>query len=1129
MLMLAFVAAATLAGPVEDAAEQVARAHADGHAAAVEQLAARRDLDSWLVADELCARGNFDAAEAFAAVVPANVAGKLPACIAAQRAKPTDAELRETLRAANEALGANDAARVLALADGAGGADVTGVRLLHARGLAHRAANRWAEASVAFREAAGAARGLGWPAREALALNEAGRAAYNAGHPREALAAWEGELALVESFGDRPRVAAALANIGNVQGRLGDPERSIATIERALAILEEVGNRVGLANTLAALGATHAALGDRARAVACMERSLGLLEEIGDRAGVARTLSNMGILHRRFGDCPRALDCLERSRRLSEEAGDRDGVARATAILGDVHLDLGDYPRALDCLERAVAVQQELGNRAGAAVTLGSIGNAYEALGDYPRALDFQGRSMALRAELGDRQGVGVALGNLGIVHGKLGDYPRALQCMEEGLAIQREFGDRARIAMTLGNVGLIHVCLGDFARALDCQEQALRIKEELGNRAGVALSLGSIGLVHQNLADYPRALEYLERSRALSEELGDRHGVARMLANIGTVHFHLADDARALDCLERARGLMEQLGDRSGVATTLTNIAAVQRSLGDRPRALASAERARKISEELGERASVAVILGTIGSIHEDLGDYPQALDFCERALALARETGDRETETHSLWGLARVHLEAGRPAEAARCAREAVTVLPALVRGLGEEQGAKARERWAGVFEVGVSAAQELGDAREAAFFLESGRAGSLLESLGGRDALLSRAVPEELRTAEREAQGREAAALRAHDHALRRGERAEVLATRQALDEARTHVEEAVARIQREAKAASSLLYGRVDSLDEIRGRVREGEALLLYGPGMALVVTPEGSRIVALGDAEDACRARDWTKVREVAVEPLALGKDVKRILVSPVGALSYAPFCLLAPGREVAYVPSGTTYGLLLEEAARRGEGVLALGDPDYGTKPDFRTLTLMRGGRDLEPLPATRAEAKAVGSTVLLGADATEPRLFEAVAERGRWRAIHLACHGLVDPGRPLLSSLALSGGGLLTTMEVFRNAFPADLVVLSACETAQGAVYRAEGVVGFVRAFMFAGAPRVLVSLWKVDDEATKALMVRFYEAWRTRPAAAALREAQEFVASQERWKDPAHWAAWQLWGVAE
>ena len=133
---------------------------------------------------------------------------------------------------------------------------------------------------------------------------------------------------------------------------------------------------------------------------------------------------------------------------------------------------------------------------------------------------------------------------------------------------------------------------------------------------------------------------------------------------------------------------------------------------------------------------------------------------------------------------------------------------------------------------------------------------------------------------------------------------------------------------------------------------------------------------------------------------------------------------------------------------------------------------------------------------------------------------------------------RPALSSLALApdaeDDGFLTALEVLRMDLPCDLVVLSACETGRGKVVRGEGILGLTRAFMFAGAPRVICSLWKVDDEATRALMTRFYARWNPKDgsnrlgAAAALEAAQEFVRSQERWKHPHYWAAWVLWGLA-
>jgi hypothetical protein len=105
-----------------------------------------------------------------------------------------------------------------------------------------------------------------------------------------------------------------------------------------------------------------------------------------------------------------------------------------------------------------------------------------------------------------------------------------------------------------------------------------------------------------------------------------------------------------------------------------------------------------------------------------------------------------------------------------------------------------------------------------------------------------------------------------------------------------------------------------------------------------------------------------------------------------------------------------------------------------------------------------------------------------------------------------------------------------FRMRIPADLVVLSACETGRGKAYRAEGIVGLTRAFMFAGSPRVIVSLWRVDDAATRALMEAFYRRWKEgAPAALALRGAQEEVRKRERWSHPRYWAAWTLWGLPD
>jgi len=895
-------------------------------------------------------------------------------------------------------------------------------------------------------------------------------------------------------------------------------------------------------------------------------------ERLGWLGRAARALHESGVSAYYRSDWRGALSAWERRLALEEARQNRAGMAATLGNIGLIYDSLGDYPKALEYQERSLKLEEELGHRAGVATTLGNIGIVYDNLGDYPKALEYYERSLKREEELGNRAGVARTLGNIGIVHRNLGDYPKALEHQERSLKLNEELGNRAGVARTLSNIGNIHQNLGDYPKALEYQERALKLNEELGNRAGVADTLGNIGLIYDLLGDYPKALEYQERSLKLKQELGARAGVATTLGNIGNIHYRLGDYPKALEYYERSLKLCGKLGNRAGVATTLGNIGLIYDSLGDYPKALEYQERALKLNEELGNRAGVARTLANLGSIYRSLGDYPKALSFRERALKLAEDLGRLNIVVANLLGLVQVHLARGEADQAIATAKRAVERMSLLAGGLAEEQGASLRGRFASVFDLGTRAAARLEDAAETAFFLESGRAGTLLESLGGRDKLRATSLPEALLREEAEAQAAEAVARKLYLRALDLGERKELQRRRQEFDQAREARKAVIEKIQRQEKAAANVLYPKADSLGDIQATLRPEEALVLYalldeGP-LALVVTTKEARIVPLAGTEEiaaACgsirggvlsrAARGSaeieqpdadlpgaiTKLRKLVLEPLGLGRKVKRLLVSPHGALSYVPFALLAGDREVVQVPSGTTYRLLTGERGLRGEGVLGLGDPDYETKIDATAKAVYRaGGRGVLPsLPGTRAEVKALADVKLLGKDATEAGLQRALAKRARWHAVHLACHGLVDPERPTLSSLALTADadhdGFLTALEVFRMKIPADLVVLSACETGKGKVVKGEGIVGMTRAFMFAGAPRVIVSLWKVDDEATRALMVKFYELWSPKngskglPTATALKKAQEFVASHEKWKHPYYWAAWQLWGLGD
>jgi CHAT domain-containing protein len=151
--------------------------------------------------------------------------------------------------------------------------------------------------------------------------------------------------------------------------------------------------------------------------------------------------------------------------------------------------------------------------------------------------------------------------------------------------------------------------------------------------------------------------------------------------------------------------------------------------------------------------------------------------------------------------------------------------------------------------------------------------------------------------------------------------------------------------------------------------------------------------------------------------------------------------------------------------------------------------------------------------------------------------ELSQYRIVHFATHGMIDTVRPELSGVVLSlvnergeeQDGFMRAYEIYNLRLPADLVVLSACRTGLGKEVRGEGLIGLTRGFMYAGAARVVVSLWDVNDEPTAILMEQFYRGMlgpRRLSPAAALRAAQAWMRRQKRWSSPYYWAAFTLQG---
>jgi CHAT domain-containing protein len=312
----------------------------------------------------------------------------------------------------------------------------------------------------------------------------------------------------------------------------------------------------------------------------------------------------------------------------------------------------------------------------------------------------------------------------------------------------------------------------------------------------------------------------------------------------------------------------------------------------------------------------------------------------------------------------------------------------------------------------------------------------------------------------------------------------------------------------------------------------------------GDAVPLMVEHE---IVYLPSASVLAVLRDETRNRRAASRAVAVIADPVFEADDPRVAVKPEAVTARRGGKTIA--DSGTRRPgdtgeppLRVATAPRRPVTVSPPSAEGFDLQRALRDVRTLRQGRLGFPrLLSSRDEAQAIMAVVPEGAGmkATDFKANRATAtspELGQYRIVHFATHGLFDSEHPERSGLVLSlvdeqgqrQDGFLGIHDIYNLNLPVDLVVLSACNTALGKEVRGEGLMGIVRGFMYAGAARVVASLWKVEDEATAELMKRFYQRMLQdgmRPAAA-LRAAQVDIWRQKRWSSPFYWAAFTLQG---
>jgi CHAT domain-containing protein/tetratricopeptide (TPR) repeat protein len=943
--------------------------------------------------------------------------------------------------------------------------------------------------------------------------SEAAKAAWDAFHPspgRSGEEALEQAAGLWERLGERRRMAEALFGLGELRSsRSDDFEKAAEDYLRSAALwLEQTDPEAKNWRSVALndAGTRLKALGRPDEARKCFEEAVAISGGLADARNQAASLSNLGLLAFDQNDTRRAVTLLLEAAQKAHEAGDRVTQARALNNLGSAYAQMGEAQRALQRHQEALDLARATSNAEIEATVQNNVGDTYLVLGDWESALKHLRQALRIVRRLDKRAEEAKTLINLGDTLQRLKRFGEAGKFFDQALALAQALKDKETESLSLSHQAYLFVKMHQPARGLEPAEKALRLARGFPDRElGVLYTLGT---VYRDMGETKAARETLERALALARDRGDRSFEADLDLILAKIERDHGDSNTALDRARSAVDTIESIRTRVFDQRLRTSLLATKQdfyevyidTLMAAPGATPDPARVAT-ALEVSERARARSLLDILSESGADVraGADPALV---EREHRLRNEVNARDGFRLKL--LAREKPEPRELEEAERKLEETLDAYGQVQTELRASSPGYAA----------LTQPQPLSAAGIQSRILD-GKALLLEYSLGEKRSFLWAVTPDAVRSFELPGRARiERMARRYYELVTARNERP----AGESLTGWKQRIDGADAEAERAGRGLSRLLLGPAERLLGDRPLLIVADGALQYIPFAALPIPSSGAPlathhdVVSLPSASALAVLRREVHGRSQAPKALAIFADP--VFQATDERLTHRSGKL----ERLHLAANNITRGWSPAEPRRRG-----------GERPSFLRL------------PSSLKEARAIAALVppdqiflALGFEASRARAVSS--ELARYRNVHFATHGVLDSRRPELSKLVLSlyddkgraQDGFLRLNDIYNLRLDADLVVLSACRTALGQEIRGEGLVGLTRGFMYAGAARVLASLWSVEDRATAELMESFYRGMLRQglSPAAALRQAQLEMARQPGRKSPYYWAGFSLQG---
>jgi CHAT domain-containing protein/Tfp pilus assembly protein PilF len=843
---------------------------------------------------------------------------------------------------------------------------------------------------------------------------------------------------------------------------------------------------------------------------------------------------------------------------------------------------------ALDLENRSLVLWTELQDAEAQAATLIRAGDILNGLGDFPGAIGRYNDALALVPK-GDFRAAAEALANSGVAKLRMGDISGASSAFDASLEILAKLRDPYLTAAVQNNRGNLFSQTGEFPLALDAYLSALPATHHAGNRPEGVL-FGNIGLAYASIGDYVRAESWLQRSLPLLSDSQDRVTRAVALMNLGRIRALGGDLNKASPPLQQALTLVAGAAAPRARADILNNLGQVSYRKGEARAAIPWLAEAATTYRSIHDVRGLAGALHYSGAALAGLGEPETALASLREALELRQGARLDDDAIATLMEIARAERKLADGSAALGNLQRAITLVEKIRLNAASPDlrstwfALRGRALYGELVDLLFDFQRPPEQTLEIA---ERARARSWIDEFGGKRYRALKAANPEL--ANRETKLTRAINFKSQQ-LWRLPSGAEGAKKHGSLSR---EIEELELQYDALASEVAAKLPVKPESVSEpmtvagIQGLLDQNMILLEYFLGekrsYLWAITPQEVKCFSLPSrtelerisrpvADLAGLRRDRIAKPELEARYQARASQLSHILLGPAaglirgkdivlsldGTLNYVPFAALpSPDKEgvplgiaheVTEVPSASALGALRgrrQEAPKKPIRICLFADPVFTGDPRAPAPTGSQGRRGpdlLARLPFSLRESSyiqeaAKGADIVsrAGFAASKAALFQDLVHQPA--ILHFATHALVDTDRPDFSGIFLSQvdrtgaprDGFLSLYEIYDLNLPAELVVLSGCSTGLGRAIAGDGFVGLARAFFYAGAPRVLASLWPVDDEGTALFMRAFYNSLlkRANPSPAlALRDARESMWRDPRWKDPAYWSGFSLQG---